>query len=132
MALVSRSNASNRASSTGPNRLDSTACRSPICLSNDRAIRLVGGILVASTEDDPRFQHARALATEAVTTLVYGVFEPCDGTTVSVPTLARVAEDLAYHPDPSLVAMFAFALARCVRNMTNAIARERGCDTEAV
>jgi hypothetical protein len=51
---------------------------------------------------------------------------------VSLPTLSAAVSEINAYPDPRLLCMFVFALARCARNMAMALAHERGWTPEQV
>jgi hypothetical protein len=82
--------------------------------------------------DDPRFERAVELANEVVSSLVFWVLEPVDERSYALPTLSMVVNELANDHDPSLLAMFVFALGRYARNLTSALAVERGRTSAAV
>lgn len=78
-------------------------------------------------EEDPLFGRGLELANEVVAALVYGVWEPVGDGTASLPTLSAAVNEINNYPDPALLGMFAFAMARCARNMALSLAQERRC-----
>ncbi len=83
-------------------------------------------------EEDPLFGHAIELANEVAAAMVFHVMQPAGNQTFSAPTLSAVVDEISNYPDATLLGMFVVAVGRCAKNMTYALAQERGCSVESV